>query len=39
MPESLVGTKLYDPGNNPRENQLREQLRKLWKEKVRLLIC
>ena len=33
MPESLVGTKLYDPGNNPRENQLREQLRKLWKEK------
>ena len=33
MPDSLVGTKLYDPGNNPRENQLREQLRKLWKEK------
>ena len=33
MPESLVGTKLYDPGNNPREDQLREQLRKLWKEK------
>lgn len=33
MPESLVGTKLYDPGNNPREDQLRKQLRKLWKEK------
>jgi putative ATPase len=35
MPENLTGTKLYDPGNNPAENKLREQLKQNWKEKYR----
>jgi putative ATPase len=33
MPEKLKGKKLYDPGDNPREHELRAQLRKWWKEK------
>ncbi len=33
LPEKLAGTKFYDPGNNPRENELRNYLKKLWKEK------
>jgi putative ATPase len=33
MPEKIAGTKLYDPGLNPRENELRQRLKKLWKEK------
>ena len=33
MPEELSGTKFYEPGNNPRENQFREVLRKRWNEK------
>jgi putative ATPase len=33
LPEQLAGTKLYDPGNNPREHELRKYLRNLWKEK------
>ncbi len=33
LPESLAGTKFYDPGNNPREEELRRYLRALWKEK------
>ena len=33
MPESLSGQALYTPGNNPRENQIRAQLKALWKEK------
>ncbi len=30
LPDTLVGTKLYDPGQNPRENELRNRLKKLW---------
>lgn len=33
LPEQLSGTKLYEPGNNPREEELRKYLRGLWKEK------
>jgi len=32
-PEKLSGTKFYDPGNNARENELRNYLKKLWKDK------
>jgi len=33
LPDKLKGTKFYDPGNNPRENELRVRLRALWKKK------
>lgn len=33
LPDQLSGTKLYEPGNNPRENQFREVLKKRWDTK------
>ena len=33
LPLELTGQKIYDPGANPRENEIRQRLRKLWKEK------
>jgi putative ATPase len=33
MPEGIKNTKLYDPGNNARENALRDFLKKRWKDK------
>lgn len=33
LPENIIGTKLYEPGNNAKENELRKQLRQWWKEK------
>ncbi|HEY1021856.1 MAG TPA: replication-associated recombination protein A [Flavisolibacter sp.] len=33
LPAPLIGTKFYDPGRNPREEELRKFLRSLWKEK------
>ncbi len=33
MPEKLIGKKLYEPGNNPRENEMRTHLKNLWKDK------
>ena len=33
MPEKLSGTKFYEPGNNAKENQLREWLKTRWKNK------
>ena len=33
LPDELSGTTLYDPGNNARENELRQRLKKLWEEK------
>lgn len=33
MPESIKNTKLYDPGNNSRENALRDFLKKRWNDK------
>ncbi|HOS16601.1 MAG TPA: replication-associated recombination protein A [Bacteroidales bacterium] len=33
MPDSIKGKKFYEPGNNPRENEMRQRLKKLWKNK------
>ncbi|WP_149274819.1 replication-associated recombination protein A [Pareuzebyella sediminis] len=33
LPASLSGTKFYDPGNNPRENAIRDFLKNRWKKK------
>ena len=33
LPEEIKGTKFFEPGNNARENELREFLKKRWKEK------
>lgn len=33
LPEELKGITFYDPGNNPREDELRKYLRGLWKDK------
>lgn len=33
LPDEISQNKLYEPQNNPRENEMRQQLRKLWKEK------
>ena len=33
MPEELSGKSFYDPGNNPRENELRNFLKKRWDKK------
>jgi len=33
LPDGLQSTKFYDPGNNPREEELRKYLRVRWKEK------
>lgn len=35
LPEEISGAKFYDPGNNPRENDLRKTLQKLWGDKYR----
>jgi len=33
LPQEISGTRLYDPGNNNRENEMRKRLKALWKEK------
>ncbi len=33
LPEEISGTILFDPGNNPRENETRKYLKSLWKDK------
>jgi putative ATPase len=33
LPEKISGLKFYEPGNNARENELREFLKKRWREK------
>jgi len=33
LPEEISGIKFYDPGNNPRENELRKRLKEYWNEK------
>ncbi|OSY88490.1 ATPase AAA [Tenacibaculum holothuriorum] len=33
LPEEVSGTKLYEPGNNSRENNFREILKQRWREK------
>lgn len=33
LPDAISGQKFYEPGSNPRENELREALQKRWKKK------
>ena len=33
LPSALENTKFYEPGNNTRENSIRDYLKKLWKNK------
>lgn len=33
LPDKLSGTKFYDPGKNPREEELRRFLKGMWKDK------
>lgn len=33
LPEEIIGTKLYEPGNNTRENKFKEILKTRWKNK------
>lgn len=33
LPDKISGEKFYEPGNNPREEEMRKYLRSLWKEK------
>jgi putative ATPase len=33
LPDRISGTKFYEPGANPREEELRNYLKKLWKDK------
>lgn len=35
LPENIKGTKFYEPGNNAREKELREYLKKLWGDKYK----
>ena len=35
LPEEIKGKKLYDPGNNPREQEAKEKLRKLWGDRYK----
>lgn len=32
LPDEIKATRLYEPGNNPKENALREWLKKIWKK-------
>ena len=33
LPDEIKNSTFYQPGNNPRENQFREVLKKRWKSK------
>jgi putative ATPase len=35
LPDELSGTVFYDPGNTPREEELRKFLRSRWKDKYK----
>lgn len=35
LPDDIIGTLLFDPGGNSRENEMREQLKKWWAEKYK----
>jgi putative ATPase len=32
LPEEIKGTRFYEPGNNPKEEEIRKRLDKLWKD-------
>jgi putative ATPase len=33
LPNAIAGKKFYEPGNNAKENDIRNQLKKWWKNK------
>jgi putative ATPase len=33
LPEQIIGTKIYEPGKNPREEEMRKNLINIWKKK------
>jgi putative ATPase len=35
LPDAIKGTKIYEPGNNPREYESKERLKKLWGDKYK----
>lgn len=35
LPDAIRGTKIYDPGNNSREAETKEKLKKLWGERYK----
>ncbi len=35
LPDNIKGTKIYEPGNNARENESKEKLKKLWGDRYR----
>jgi putative ATPase len=35
LPDAIKGTKIYDPGNNARENESKEKLKKLWGDRYK----
>lgn len=38
LPDKLSGTKIYEPQNNPRENELRRYLKSCWKDKYKYIL-
>lgn len=38
MPAALSGVKLFEPQNNPRENELRKYLRNCWRDKYKYVM-
>lgn len=35
LPDAIRGTKIYEPGNNARENESKERLKKLWGDRYK----
>jgi len=35
LPDAIKGTKIYEPGNNARENEAKEKLKKLWGDRYK----
>ena len=35
LPEAIRGTKIYEPGNNAKENESKEKLKKLWGDRYK----
>jgi putative ATPase len=35
LPDAIKGTKIYEPGNNPREAEAKEKLKKLWGDRYK----
>lgn len=36
LPQEIAGTIFFEPGDNPKENEMRNRLKQLWKNKYRL---